>query len=566
MSRHRDRNMSRSVIAWSAHASGAGRPRSAARRARHRRHRRRAVHPIVGWAKVMTALVSAVLLVVVGIGWLGYRNLASGITTSAALSDEPASAGADQNILVMGLDTRRDQQGGLLPQDIYDALHAGDENSGENDADVLIVLHVPSGAGQVTAISIPRDDYVDLAGCPAGECRGKIKQAYRLAYQRVIDGESAGDGRSAADKTDTHDTAREQRAREAGRKAEIGTVRRLLQIPIDHFIEVSLAAFVQIARVVQPVTVCLAEDTSDPYYSGADFHKGIQQINAAQAIAFVRQRRDVNNESFTDLDRTRRQQAFLASLITALRHHGALSDPTALHQLAGVAQRNVAVDAGFDLPGFIRSAVTLGDGPLALYTLPITEFSRTADGEDVNIIDVATIRSTVRDLLSTDSPSTAANTSTAAPADSANPAGTTAPAMVLNVINATGQEDLAALLEKAFATGELSAGTASTADSVAEASTIDYGPGAQAAAATLARRLDLTASASDAVAPSTVQLTVGTDLRAGRHLDDGSAASHGSTTTSATAVTTVAATATGTAAPAPTDLTRMSAQNVPCVR
>jgi hypothetical protein len=36
------------------------------------------------------------------------------------------------------------------------------------------------------------------------------------------------------------DSSREQTAREAGRKAEIDTVRRLLDVPIDHFIEVTL--------------------------------------------------------------------------------------------------------------------------------------------------------------------------------------------------------------------------------------------------------------------------------------------------------------------------------------
>jgi anionic cell wall polymer biosynthesis LytR-Cps2A-Psr (LCP) family protein len=60
---------------------------------------------------------------------------------------------------------------------------------------------------------------------------------------------------------------------------------------------------------------------------GADFHKGIQQINAAEAMTFVRQRRDANDVLFTDLDRTRRQQAFMASVVTALRHGGALSNP-----------------------------------------------------------------------------------------------------------------------------------------------------------------------------------------------------------------------------------------------
>src|SRR6516164_6269897 len=269
---------------------------------KHRPHRN---HSIVAGTKALAALVSAVVLVVSGIGWIAYRSASAGITTSDALAGEPASTGSDQNILIMGLDSRRDQHGRPLPPDIYDALHAGGEDSGDGDADALIVLHLPGGDGPATAISIPRDDYVDLAGCPTSDCRGKIKQAYSHAYQRVMDRRGSGSRQSDPASADGQDsTAKEQAAREAGRKAEISTVRRLLQIPIDHFIEVSLVGFFQIARVVQPLTVCLNEDTSDRYYSGANFHKGMQQISAAQAMAFVRQRRDADDAWFSDLDRT----------------------------------------------------------------------------------------------------------------------------------------------------------------------------------------------------------------------------------------------------------------------
>src|SRR5215217_6804307 len=338
-------------------AAGAQHANLGARRARHRRPRRPAEHRMVAGAKVLGAVGSALTLVCSGIGWTQLHAVSSVITTSEALADEPPPLGADQNILIMGLDTRRDQQGGLLPHDLYDALHAGDQQSGENDADVLIVLHIPAGAGPVTAISIPRDDYVELVGCAVPECRGKVKHAYSFAYQQAIGRGGAADGQAAENAVDANDAAAdEQRAREAGRKAQIRTVRRLLQIPIDHFIEVSLAAFVQIARVVEPITVCLNDDTSDPYYSGADFRKGIQQISAAQAMAFVRQRRDVNDAMFTDLDRTRRQQAFIASLIAALRHSGALLNPAALRHLVDVAKDNVAADASLDLLGFVRHA------------------------------------------------------------------------------------------------------------------------------------------------------------------------------------------------------------------
>src|SRR6476619_2573783 len=103
------------------------------------------------------------------------------------------------------------------------------------------VLHLPGDGGPITAISIPRDDYVELAGCPTADCKGKIKQAYGLAYQHALDAaagpSTTGSGATSSEAPDP--VVQEQMGREAGRKAQIDTVRRLLGIPIDHFLEVT---------------------------------------------------------------------------------------------------------------------------------------------------------------------------------------------------------------------------------------------------------------------------------------------------------------------------------------
>jgi LCP family protein required for cell wall assembly len=520
------------------------------------RHRLRG-NRVLAHAKLLAALVSVAAVAATGIGWFAYRAASAGITTSEALSDEPTSPGSDQNILIMGLDSRRDQQGRALPPDILDALHAGGEDSADGDADALIVVHLPAGDAPVTAISIPRDDYVDLAGCTGSDCRGKVKQAYSFAYQRVLKtGSSSSDPQGAE--------AKEQAAREAGRKAEISTVRRLLQIPIDHFIEVTLAGFFQIARVVEPITVCLNEDTADRYYSGADFRKGNQRISAAQAIAFVRQRRDANDAAFTDLDRSRRQQAFLVSLVSALRHGGALSSPTRLSALLDVAKQNVAVDAGFDLDDFARNASALQDRPVALFTLPVTGFGTISDGEDVNLIDATTLRSIVHNLVAADSPTSPSTggLGSAAPTGEGTPLA--AGAVTLDVVNASGREGQAAQLEKSLAVGHFSKGEVSTADSTSQTSTIAYGPGAKAAATELADEFGLSAIASDSVASNTVRLTVGTDSSSFDNVNHTPTSTV--TTTTTTPVTTVPATGTGTQEPAPTNLTRMYADRIPCVK
>jgi LCP family protein required for cell wall assembly len=507
---------------------------------------------------VLGALAATVVLAATGLGWSSYRNIAGGITTSQALAGGAggtASTGGDENILIMGLDSRLDQHGQPLPQDIYDALHAGDESVGGYNSNVLIVLHIPGDGGQITAISIPRDDYIKLAGCPTSDCKGKVKQAYGMAYQNVVD--TSGQTKSGAS-SDSDPMVTEQEGREAGRKAEIETVRELLGIPIDHFVEVTLVAFFQIAQVVQPITVCLNADTADSF-SGADFHQGVQKIDAAQAMAFVRQRRDVNDELFTDMDRTRRQQAFIASLLSALRHGGALSSPTALRNLLDVARQNVAVDSGFDLAEFVQHASAFTDRAVSLYTLPIAEFSQDSSGEDVNLIDVPTIRAIVHNLVTANAAGSPSNAPTPAPAVPA----------VLDVVNATAHAGLATALIDAFSSHGFTPGQATTADTLSDASTILYGHGARNAAQTLADHFGLVATASNQIGPNRVQLTIGADFPAGEYSTDDSsdaATALGASPGSSTPVTTVSATATGAAAPVPTDLSKMNATDTPCVK
>jgi hypothetical protein len=134
----------------------------------------------------------------------------------------------------------------------------------------------------------------------------------------------------------------------------------------------------------------------------------------------------------------------------------------------------------------------------------------------------------------------------------------------LDVVNATTHDGLGAALEKSFAADGMVPGTVTTADSLSSDSSISYGTGAADAARKLADRLALTASASDTVAPGTVQLIVGSDFPASQYMSGDGLMTTSSTP--ATPVTTVDATATGTKAPAPTDLTEMSGAHTPCVK
>jgi LCP family protein required for cell wall assembly len=379
-------------------------------------------------------------------------------------------------------------------------LHAGDQQVGGYNANVLMLVHLPGNRSKATAISIPRDDYVSLPGNPDGIPKGKIKQAYGFAFdqehKKLV----------AAGVTDP--TSLEQHSRDAGRREEIDAVAHLLGgVPIDHFVEVTMVAFYQLAQVLAPITVCLNEDTQDSY-SGANFHRGYQQINAVQAVEFVRQRRDnVHPQlNFTDLDRERRQQAFVASLIYQLKQAGTLFNPARLRSLITVVKQNTAADRGLELLSFAQQASTLAGGNITFATLPIDHFGTDPAGEDVNIINVPQIQALVHTLIGD-------HTSAPAPSPSA-PAPAEARSGTVDVVNATSRNGLAAALEHALATTGFTAGTTSTAPHHRTTTTIYYpDPGSADAANTLASMLDDPPTALDATVPTRhLRIILGADF------------------------------------------------------
>ncbi|MEY9954254.1 LCP family protein [Leifsonia sp. EB34] len=397
---------------------GAAGPPTPARRPVARRHPR----SVYVRRRIVVGTLGLGLLLVVAIVAFAVFSFAD-LMTGLHRSDLASAAGGDQNILVMGLDSRLDENGDALPADVYNALHAGGQGDGGYNANVLMLIHIPAGGGKAVGISIPRDDYVPLSGKPDGVARSKIKEAYGLALdQKLTELMKAG----TTSRADAY-----QEARAAARRTEIATVSDFLGgVPINHFIEVTMAAFYQVAQAVQPVTVCVAEDTKDPY-SGADFSAGVQQLSASQAVSFVRQRRDESNPSlnFTDLDRERRQQAFIVSLATKLKKADTFANPATLESLISAAKQNIALDSGLNLLDFASDASHFAGGNITFDTLPIAGYG-VRDGKDVNLVDTAQVRATVRRLLdpATPSPAPAAPAKAAKPSTAAQPSGGAAPA------------------------------------------------------------------------------------------------------------------------------------------
>lgn len=432
------------------------------------RHRGRRIGAAAGYT--VLGLVSLLVLGITGYAWAQYTTLDAGIHKSDALTSptEKKSLNGDTNILIMGLDSRLDENGNPLPQAIYNALHAGDDSVVGYNANVLMLLHVPAH-GQAVEISIPRDDYVSLPGCPDKVCHEKIKQGYGLARDQKY--------RALYNSGVRDKTTLEQQSRDAGRKEEADTVSQFLGgVPIDHFIEVTMVAFYQIAQVVQPITVCVQKTTHDTK-SGASFNAGVQKISAQQAVAFVRQRRDnvkgdfyYNN--FTDLDRERRQQAFISSLAFQLRQKGTFTDPSKITGILNVAKQNTAIDSGLDLLELAEEASNLTSGQITFNTLPVQSFvDKGGSTGDVNIVDLPAIQAEVRQLLGTPNPSPNSTKPIAGPGSAATPK--IVPGVV-DVVNRSGEAKMAGNLETALAAKGFTQGAATTDDPTISTTVVEY--------------------------------------------------------------------------------------------
>ncbi|MFD6874012.1 MULTISPECIES: LCP family protein [unclassified Streptomyces] len=331
-----------------------------------------------------TLLITGCVLTAVagGTAWYVYRDLVSSIGSSKALEGAEKSAHGDVNVLLMGLDSRRDQNGDPLPDEVLDKLHAGSSDIGGYNANTMILLHVPADGSRAKAFSIPRDDLVAIPG----HGKDKIKKAYGLAKAAKEDQLSS---------QGVNDRRRlEQEGREAGRRAQIDTVRNFLGVPVDHFAELNLAGFYHLADALGGVPVCLNKPVKDRW-SGADFPAGRQELDGRQSLAFVRQRHGLERG---DLDRTKRQQAFLAGATQKLNSAGTFTDPVKLVRLIDTAKKDVVTDSGWDLLSFVKQAKNLSGGKVQFTTLPIEGFGRN-HGEDINVVDDMKIKRLIAEQI-----------------------------------------------------------------------------------------------------------------------------------------------------------------------
>jgi LCP family protein required for cell wall assembly len=446
---------------------------------------------IAGKAGYALGCVFASLILVVS-GFAYYvKSQVSSIGGSNVISGSP-SVGA-MNILLMGLESRTYWSGKPLPRSIVDVMHAG--SNGGNATNTLILIHIFAGGQKAVGFSIPRDDWVDMVGTQGyGGAQGKIDQAYGFAMankQNQLAGKGLSSGQVA------------WQGNEAGRLAAIETVEALTGVHIDHFAELNLLGFYRLAQVFGGIMVCLKQPAYDPVFSGAQIPAGYHKLNAAQALAFVRQRENLTNG---DLDRTHRQQAVIDYVIWKLAHQGVLTDLAQLGPLLTVAKQYLITDNGWNLLEFLSEMKSLTGKNLTFRTLPIVGY-QTINGQAANVVNTDEIKQVVHQAFYPPPAHKATAKKPAAPAKATLPPS----AITVDVYNGGAPGGMAGQVSRALTSVGYKAGK--VGNTTAQSSTkVLYGTGA----ADNARRIagyftGVTASPSSSVAAGHVEVLLGPD-------------------------------------------------------
>jgi len=307
---------------------------------RHLRSSRRAPR----WVKIITGVVSVLLLGVLAFGGYWVWRLQSNISTSQLSAGGQRTEGAVNDstdrlqILVLGSDTRSGNNS---------QYGSADDSSGYGQSDVMMLLDISADNKHVNVVSFPRDLLVDVPACTDA----KTGQKYPEQQDAMIN----------------------SAMKQAGIGCAVDTVNKLTGLEVDHFMMADFNAVKELSNAVGGVDVCVSSAVDDPD-SGLHLPAGTSQVQGEQALAFLRTRHAFTNGG--DLGRIKAQQGFLASLTRKLKSEGTLGNPEKVLTIADVVTKNLTVDPG------LSSVPSL---------LTISNRLKNIDPASVNFITVPTV-------------------------------------------------------------------------------------------------------------------------------------------------------------------------------
>ena len=326
------------------------------KQARARRRRSRRAKVLIGIAASL-AIIVAVAAVIAG---SAYRHLNGNIhqaNIAPLLGRQPADHHTEaQNIAVIGSDTRHGQGRG------YGSV----QELSTDQSDTLLIVHIAADRQWASVMSIPRDSWVSIPSCLMGNGQHSTPHSFKINEAFAL---GNMDGNHTV----------------LGVACTIKTLERNTGIHIDHFAVINFSGLRDMVRALGGVPECNTTPINDPL-SGLHLSAGHHLLTGFQALAYVRARYTLGNGS--DLERIKRQQAFMSSLIQRARSK--LLDPLAIYRFLDAATRSLTVDSQLGgIHGLYSLGRSLGDLPeskVTFFTLPTFPRSEVDPSDTANVL------------------------------------------------------------------------------------------------------------------------------------------------------------------------------------
>jgi LCP family protein required for cell wall assembly len=233
------------------------------------------------------------------------------VSKDLASSRRPPADPHALNILLIGSDTRSGANGKI----------GGQAGISGARSDTAMVLHIAPGAHQAVVLSIPRDSVVPILTCsPEDGTPGQTAQP--AGYVEQLNATFAYGGPGCLWKT----------------------IEQTTGIHLNDFIELTFAGFEHVIDDIGGVNVCLPAAVHDPQ-SRLNLSAGKHHIYGREALAFWRVRYIGEG---SDLQRIRRDQFLMASLVQGVERSRLLHSPTELLSVINDVARHkyIAADTG----------------------------------------------------------------------------------------------------------------------------------------------------------------------------------------------------------------------------
>jgi LCP family protein required for cell wall assembly len=235
-------------------------------------------------------------------------------------------------ILVVGTDECGEITTALLGERCEEA-----DEGARNDVNMLV--HVSAAPRAVTAISFPRDLMIEVPECTR------------------VDGSTASP-MSKAPLNSVFD--------HAGISCIAKTLSDLSGMPIEFAAKISFDGVIEITDAIGGVEVCVAGEGIHDSQSGLDLSVGQHTISGKDALAFIRTRHGVGDES--DLARISNQQQYMSRLARKILSAETLGYPTTVLRLANTVADNIVPSEELSNP------LTLAQLALALKDVRFEDF------------------------------------------------------------------------------------------------------------------------------------------------------------------------------------------------